>query len=38
MVRKSKRNSQACTEVELIDYVLNRLPDADEVVAGQFPF
>ncbi|XP_064636479.1 neurobeachin-like isoform X3 [Lineus longissimus] len=33
MVRKSKRNSQACTEVELINYVLNRLPEADDVVA-----
>ena len=34
MLKKSRRNLQACTEVGLISEVLNRLEAAGDVVAG----
>ncbi|KAK8384198.1 hypothetical protein O3P69_009143 [Scylla paramamosain] len=34
ILRKSVRNLQACTDVGLITHVLQRLPQADSVVAG----
>ncbi|KAK4294569.1 hypothetical protein Pmani_032812 [Petrolisthes manimaculis] len=36
ILRKSVRNLQACTEVGLITHVLQRLPQADNVVAGEY--
>lgn len=35
MLKKSRRNLQACTEVGLITEVLNRLETAGDVVAGK---
>lgn len=35
ILRKSVRNLQACTDVGLITHVLQRLPQADNVVAGK---
>ncbi|OWR53438.1 Rugose isoform D, partial [Danaus plexippus plexippus] len=35
ILRKSVRNLQACTDVGLIHHVLQRLPKAETVVAGQ---
>lgn len=34
MLKKSRRNLQACTEVGLIEHVLNLMSDADDVIAG----
>lgn len=36
ILRKSVRNLQACTDVGLIHHVLQRLPKAETVVAGQY--
>lgn len=36
ILRKSVRNLQACTDIGLIEHVLNRLPHADPVVAGNY--
>ncbi|XP_028158708.1 neurobeachin-like [Ostrinia furnacalis] len=35
ILRKSVRNLQACTDVGLIHHVLQRLPKAETVVAGE---
>ena len=35
MLKKSRRNLQACTEVGLIEHVLNLMSDADDVIAGK---
>uniref|UniRef100_A0A2H1WKA6 SFRICE_037181 n=1 Tax=Spodoptera frugiperda TaxID=7108 RepID=A0A2H1WKA6_SPOFR len=35
ILRKSVRNLQACTDVGLIHHVLQRLPRAETVVAGE---
>ena len=37
MLKKSRRNLQACTEVGLISEVLGRLEKAGDVVAGNKP-
>jgi hypothetical protein len=34
MLKKSRRNLQACTEVGLIEHVLNLMSDADDIIAG----
>lgn len=34
MLKKSRRNLQACTEVGLIEHTLNLMNDADDVIAG----
>lgn len=34
MLKKSRRNLQACTEVCLIEHALNLMKDADDVIAG----
>lgn len=34
MLKKSRRNLQACTEVRLIEHTLNLMNDADDVIAG----
>lgn len=36
ILRKSVRNLQACTDVNLIEHVLHRLSRAETVVAGKF--
>lgn len=36
ILRKSVRNLQACTDVGLIHHVLQRLPHAETVVAGEY--
>ena len=34
MLKKSRRNLQACTEVGLIEHTLNLINDADDIIAG----
>lgn len=35
ILKKSVRNLQACTEIGLIEHVLLRLNNADNIVAGE---
>ena len=37
IARKSTRNLEACAEAGLIEQILNRLPEADDIVAGLLP-